>query len=332
MSGALSCGCVGRLNPGVFSVMRSIQSGSPETILSTVSQMLDLAKRLGGVRGQLRTSARDLALVWPHGVKSGDTQHKLAQLDQVFGNVISLVGRVSEVLKTAARTIQRTRQAFAAGIAQGDARIIPLLAAAAAGKPGAYAKAKATAAQTTGSLQGIIGGFGQLLKSLGLTQLGEVLSQVGELAGQLEQLFSKNSGQAGSGEVANGGTYPSGSGAGQSGAWQGAGQGVGQSGAWQGSGGQSWQQNPLARDAWQQGIPPEYTDYRAPALSPGGNDLSWIPVDRPGQVEVAVTTKDGMSTTVRAVAGQDAAFDVKLGSEQVRVTIDGDGDGKVTPR
>ncbi|MCP2259302.1 hypothetical protein LX15_003003 [Streptoalloteichus tenebrarius] len=334
MSGALSCGCVGRLNGAIFPVMRSVETGAPERIMSHARQLAEQAVRLQELRGRLQTAARDLREVWPAGGKSADTQRKLAELLGRFDNMISLLSGTAEVLTSAADVIQRSRVAFAKGIAAGDARIIPLLAAAAAGKPGAMAKAKITAAQTTISLRGIINGFAEILKGLGLQEAGTILSKVAEIAGLLQELFEHNSAQAGENNGAGQLPGPT------PGPTPVPPPGQNPSPAPSPEPAPTPLPLPVGADAASR-IPDAITNYRPPALfpTPGGtpgSDLSWIPVDQPGpgaaagRVEVTVTTKDGATTTVRAMPGQDAVFDMKVGADQVRVAIDGDADGRVT--
>jgi len=162
-----------------------------------------------------------------------------------------------------------------------------------------------------------VSGIGQALSALGATELGSALSSIGQLLGQMEQVTkaftggSGSQGSAGSGQSSLPATLPA----------------------------TLPSTLPVTQPSGQPStLPaglPQYTSNYQPAALGGNYDMSWIPVNggaaqSGGGVEVTVTTRDGSTSVVTAPVGRDTAVDLVVGGEQVRVEIDGDGDGRVT--
>lgn len=301
MAQGLTCALVGAYCGNAFTVMAKVDTGDPPRIMAHSADLMARAGDLTKLRTQLGEVPARIDAVWT-GRKSKRVKETFAELDKHFAGIIQVLGQLSKLLNGSAQKVATAQKGFASGIAAGHSAIKAVLAS---GQPGAQAAARGIASGTTSSLQQFVSGIGQALSALGATELGNALSSIGQLLGQMEQVTNAFTGGSGS----------------------------------QGSSGSG--QNGLQASTQPSTVPatlpstlPQYTsDYQAAAL--GGNyDMSWIPVNggtaQSGGVEVTVTTKDGSSSVVTAPIGRDTAVDVVVGGEKVRVEIDGDGDGRVT--
>jgi uncharacterized protein YukE len=309
VAGGLTCALVGVYCGNAFTVMAKVDTGDPPRIIAHAADLTQRAANLTKLRDQLGEMPGRFDKVWT-GQKSKRVKETFAELDKHFAGIIEVLGQLSKVLNTSAQKVATARQGFAAGIAQGHSAIRAVLAS---GQPGAQAAAKGLASGTTGSLQQFVSGIGQALSAMGATEIGGALQSIGQLLGQMEQVknaFTGGSGGAGSQSSASlPTTLPA-----------------------------SLQPSTLPASLQPSTLPstlPQYTSDYQPAALGGGYDMSWIPVNggsaqSGGGVEVTVTTKDGSSSVITAPVGRDTAVDVVVGGEQVRVEIDGDGDGRVT--
>jgi len=306
VTNSLTCGLVGAFCGGAFDVQRMIGTGDPAALIRHAAALADRATQLGRLRDELAESPGQLAKVW-QGPKSAQTRGTLQELVRNFGEIITTLNRLSQLLQQVAGKIRTGQQVFSAGIAKGSQVIQAILSS---GNPGAKAAAHASARATTSTLQQAVSAIGRALTALGAKEIGAAMTAVGDIMGQVEQLTSSFTGApASTGAMPamtpstfNPAALPS-----------------------------------LSNPTTLPGQNPAYTGYLPPALGGQAPDQSWIPVNGPattpagGAVEITVTTKDGATTTVTAVAGQDARFDLTVGGERVEVDIDGDGDGRVRP-
>lgn len=289
----LSGGLVERYCGGLAAVRALIDSASPGAITSYANGLQTNATELTTLLGRLRAGRADLARVWPRGDQGRTTTlNRMDELIRHLTATLTALNSLVPLLNRSASTLTSCQRGFATGVQAGSTRIAQILAT---GNPGAQAAATASAGQSTTALSGLISSFGRLLESLGATGIAPLFDALGQVAGQIQQLSQDS------------GATPA-------------------TGA------------PTALPAFSQ--PPAFTQYPWTGQRPATEANSWIPVAQPvspggggsGQIEVTVTTRDGDTTTVRSVAGQDAAFDLRLGSEDVHIAIDGDGDGQVAGR
>jgi uncharacterized protein YukE len=283
--------------------MAKVDTGDPPRIMAHSADLVARARELTKLRTQLGEVPARIDAVWS-GRKSKRVKETFAELDKHFAGIIQVLGQLSKLLNGSAQQVATAQKGFASGIAAGHSAIKAVLAS---GQPGAQAAARGIASGTTSSLQQFVSGIGQALSALGATELGNALSSIGQLLGQMEQVTKAFTG---------GGSGGAGS------------QGLGQNGL----------PTTLPASSQPSTLPstlPQYTSDYQPAALGGNYDMSWIPVNggtaqSGGGVEVTVTTKDGSSSVVTAPLGRDSAVDVVVGGEKVRVEIDGDGDGRVT--
>lgn len=297
MAQGLTCALVGAYCGNAFTVMAKVDTGDPPRIMAHSADLMARAGELTKLRTQLGEVPGKIDAVWT-GRKSKRVKETFAELDKHFAGIIQVLGQLSKLLNSSAQQVATARQGFASGIAAGHSAIKAVLAS---GQPGAQAAARGIASGTTSSLQQFVSGIGQALSAMGATELGNALSSIGQLLGQMEQVTNAFTG-GGSGSQASAGlpsTLPA-----------------------------SSQPSTLPASSQPSTLPRYTSDYQPAALG-GGYDMSWIPVNG-GGVEVTVTTKDGASSVVTAPLGRDSAVDVVVGGEKVRVEIDGDGDGRVT--
>lgn len=298
MAQGLTCALVGVYCGNAFTVMAKVDTGDPPRIMAHAAELTTQARNLTQLRNQLGEVPGRVDAVWS-GRKSKRVKETFAELDKHFAGIIQVLGQLSKLLNGSAQKVNTAQNGFAAGIAKGHASIAKVLAS---GQPGAQAAARGIASGTTGSLQSFVSGIGQALSALGATELGSALSSIGQLLGQMQQVtnaFTGGSSGSGSGQSGLPATLP------------------------------STQPSTLPATL------PQYTSNYQPAALGGNYDMSWIPVNggtaqSGGGVEVTVTTRDGSSSVITAPIGRDTAVDVVVGGEQVRVEIDGDGDGRVT--
>jgi hypothetical protein len=296
---ALSGGLVERFCSSLGAVRGQINTAAPGAITSYASGLLSCAKELGKLLEQLRAGRADVAKSWKRGPGRDKTLERMDTLLKQLATTIATVNKLVPLLNNVAGTLAKSQRGFAMGVQTGSARIASILAT---GNPGAKQAAAASAAQTTSSLSGLISTFGKALEALGVKGISPLFDMLGQVAGQIQQVSQQASGGASTLPSTLPATLP--------------------------------QQQPL----------PAFTQYpwtgQAGQQQMAGEANSWIPISQPGsaggsssgQVEVTVTTKAGDTTTVRAVAGRDASFDLKVGSEDVHIAIDGDGDGRVAGR
>lgn len=305
MAQGLTCALVGVYCGNAFTVMAKVDTGDPPRIMAHAAELTTQARNLTQLRNQLGEVPGRVDAVWS-GRKSKRVKETFAELDKHFAGIIQVLGQLSKLLNGSAQKVNTAQNGFAAGIAKGHASIAKVLAS---GQPGAQAAARGIASGTTGSLQSFVSGIGQALSALGATELGSALSSIGQLLGQMEQVTnaftggSGGSGSAGAGQSGLPTTLPA--------------------------------TLPSTQPSTLPATLPQYTSNYQPAALGGNYDMSWIPVNggtaqSGGGVEVTVTTRDGSSSVITAPIGRDTAVDVVVGGEQVRVEIDGDGDGRVT--
>lgn len=306
MAQGLTCALVGAYCGNAFTVMAKVDTGDPPRIMAHSADLVARARDLTKLRTQLGEVPARIDAVWS-GRKSKRVKETFAELDKHFAGIIQVLGQLSKLLNGSAQQVATAQKGFASGIAAGHSAIKAVLAS---GQPGAQAAARGIASGTTSSLQQFVSGIGQALSALGATELGNALSSIGQLLGQMEQVTNAFTGGSGS---------------------QGS-SGLGQSGSPTTLPAST---QPSTLPATQPSTLPQYTSDYQPAALGGNYDMSWIPVNggtaqSGGGVEVTVTTKDGSSSVVTAPLGRDSAVDVVVGGEKVRVEIDGDGDGRVT--
>lgn len=301
MAQGLTCALVGAYCGNAFTVMAKVDTGDPPRIMAHSADLMARAGDLTKLRTQLGEVPGRIDAVWT-GPKSKRVKETFAELDKHFAGIIQVLGQLSKLLNGSAQKVATAQKGFASGIAAGHSAIKAVLAS---GQPGAQAAARGIASGTTSSLQQFVSGIGQALSALGATELGNALSSIGQLLGQMEQVTNAFTGGSGS---------------------------QGSSGS--GQNGLQASTQPSTLPATLPSTLPQYTSDYQPAALGGNYDMSWIPVNggtaQSGGVEVTVTTKDGSSSVVTAPIGRDTAVDVIVGGEKVRVEIDGDGDGRVT--
>jgi hypothetical protein len=291
---AISGGLVERFCSGLGAVRGKIDSASPGAIISYAGGVQSHARELAKLLEQLRAGRADVAESWQQGPGRDRTLARMDALMKQLATTVAVLDKLVPLLKQAAATLSRSQHGFATGVQMGSSRIAAILAT---GNPGAKQAASASAAQTTSALSGLISAFGKALEALGVQGISPLFDALGQVAGQIQQVSQQNpAGPA----AALPSTLPS----------------------------------PVMP---QQQQLPAFTQYPWTGQQPVTDANSWIPVSQPvaatgggsGQVEVTVTTRAGDTTTVRAAAGRDTAFDLKVGSEDVHIAIDGDGDGRV---
>jgi hypothetical protein len=308
---ALTGGLVERFCAALSAVRALIDSASPGAITSYASNVQTAATQLGNLLRQLRTSRADLERSWPRGEQGRDTT--LNRMDRLIENLeatVAVLNRLVPLLNRSASTLSSCQRGFTLGVQTGSARIARILSS---GQPAAQAEARLSAAQSTSALSGLISMFGRALEGLGVTGMTPLFDALGQVAGQIQQVSQQTSSGTGfpATSALTGSTMP---------------------------GSPTGSTMPSPPLPTQQQLP-AFTQYPWTGQQPATEANSWIPVSQPvpaaggpgsGQVEVTVTTRAGDTATVRAVAGRDAAFDLTVGSEDVRIAIDGDGDGRVT--
>ena len=300
---ALSGGLVEKFCSALGGVRGKINSASPGAITSYASGLQSHATELAKLLEQLRVGRADVAKSWKKGPGRDTTLARMDALIKHLATTVAVLKQLAPLLKQAASTLSKSQQGFATGVQSGSSRIAAILAT---GNPGAKQAATASAAQTTSALSGLISAFGKALEALGVQGISPLFDALGQVAGQIQQVSQQTSAGTAAAlpSMSTGSTLPS---------------------------------SVLP----QQQQLPAFTQYPWTGQQPATDANSWIPVSQPvaagggsssGQVEVTVTTKAGDTTTVRAVAGQDASFDLKVGAEDVHIAIDGDGDGRVASR
>ena len=302
----LSGGLVEKFCSGLGAVRGKIDSASPGAITSYAGGLQSHATELAKLLGQLRAGRVDVATSWKQGPGRDTTLARMDALIKQLASTVAVLNKLVPLLKQAAATLSKSQHGFATGVQAGSSRIAAILAT---GNPGAKQAATASAAQSTSALSGLISAFGKTLEALGVQGISPLFDALGQVAGQIQQVSQQTSaGSAAALPPAAPGSMPP-------------------------------SPSTLPATLPQEQRLPAFTQYPWTG-QPATDANSWIPVSQPvaggssssGQVEVTVTTRAGDTTTVRAVAGQDASFDLTVGAEDVHIAIDGDGDGRVAGR
>jgi len=341
---------------GPITFLPQIVSGSPEAIAAHVTRVLDKATKFVTLLDEFAKAADQLGKVWS-GKASESALKKIADSLQSFEKIIKVIREGAELLGIAGTLVQTAQQAYRTVVAAVNPTVAALMS-----NPWTHAAAVALSTATSSSLRAFITAVGALLKTLGAVDIGEKLSTLATIIGEIDKLFG------------GGGTAPSTPGTPAPGA-------PGSASANPVPAPQA--PPPVATPAGQQAIGSPgggpgngFTQYVPPALAgngaggwpltPGGVPgtvpdpaNSWIPVDPgsswPGNAspphqavtlpapstgdlggqDITITTSNGdVTTTIEVPAGKDIDLDLEMsiGGEHVseHVSIDADGTVSVT--
>jgi len=173
---------------GPSTILPQIVTGQPSQILSHVEQVLTKATQFVGILEDLDRARTQLGQIWS-GQAADSALKKIADSLQQFQNIIKSIQSGAELLQEAAKLVDTAQNAYRSIVGAVNPTVAAL-----ASNPWTRGAAHALATSASGMLRTFITGVGALLKALGITKLGTVLTEVAQIIGAVEQLFGSGTG------------------------------------------------------------------------------------------------------------------------------------------
>ena len=324
---------------GPITVLPQILTGSPEQIAKHVSELLKKATEFTTLCNDFEKAAQQLEKTWS-GAASESALKKIGDSLSSLTKIIGVVEKGAELLGVSGTLVKTAQEAYRGVVSAVNPTVAALMS-----NPWTYGAAVALSTATSASLRAFIQAVGALLKTLGVVDLANQITQITTIIGEIEKLFG--GGATASATPVPVGTTPATGGAGAGSVPTNttvAGSPVAAPQApapvASASGQQVVAQPPGSQPPGNQAPgsqPPGFTGYTPPALAGYGNDggsaavggsvppsgadpaLSWIPVDQaapaaPGTGDHVIIQTDlttGIST-IDAPAGHDLDVDVDI--------------------
>ncbi|MFG3697336.1 hypothetical protein ACGF5C_05365 [Micromonospora sp. NPDC047620] len=184
-SGAMDAAAGGR-GPGAVA-LPTIVGGNPQAILAHSAALTARVARLVTLLADLERAREQLREVWSAGSASDSVVQKLNKSFASFQQIIETVYAGVRELEGAAAQLTTAQAAYRAVVSAVNPTVAALMS-----NPYTRAAGRALAVSTTGILKAFLTGIGGILTAIGVTNLGQILTGLATIVGQVEQLFSKN--------------------------------------------------------------------------------------------------------------------------------------------
>ncbi|MER7332691.1 MULTISPECIES: WXG100 family type VII secretion target [unclassified Micromonospora] len=184
-SGAMDAAAGGR-GPGTVA-LPTIVGGNPQAILAHAAALTARVARLVTLLADLERAREQLREVWSAGSASDSVVQKLNKSFASFQQIIETVYAGVRELEGAAAQLTTAQSAYRAVVGAVNPTVAALMS-----NPYTQAAGRALAVSTTGILKAFLTGIGGILTAIGVTNLGQILTGLATIVGQVEQLFSKN--------------------------------------------------------------------------------------------------------------------------------------------
>ncbi|MEU6078488.1 hypothetical protein [Micromonospora sp. NPDC047074] len=184
-SGAMDAAAGGR-GPGTVA-LPSIVGGNPAAIVAHAAALTSRVARLVTLLADLERAREQLREVWSAGSASESVVQKLNRSFASFQQIIETVYAGIRELEGAAAQLTTAQAAYRAVVGAVNPTVAALMS-----NPYTRAAGRALAVSTTGILKAFLTGIGGILTAIGVTNLGQILTGLATIVGQVEQLFSKN--------------------------------------------------------------------------------------------------------------------------------------------
>ncbi|AHH99417.1 WXG100 family type VII secretion target [Kutzneria albida] len=178
---------------GPITFLPRIVTGSPEQIMTHVTQVLDKARHFISLMDEFAKAEKQLAQVWSGKAADGALK-KISDSVQSFEKIIKVVQEGAQLLGVAGGLVKAAQHAYQSVVSAVNPTVAALMS-----NPWTHAAARALSSATSASLRAFIESIGALLKTLGVVKLGTQLSTLAGIIGQLEELFGGSKSQAATG-------------------------------------------------------------------------------------------------------------------------------------
>ncbi|BCL12538.1 WXG100 family type VII secretion target [Micromonospora sagamiensis] len=186
-SGAMDAAAGGR-GPGTVA-LPTIVGGNPQAILAHAAALTARVTRLVTLLADLERARDQLREVWSADSASDSVVQKLSRSFASFQQIIETVYAGIRELEGAAAQLTTAQGGYRAVVSAVNPTVAALMS-----NPYTQAAGRALAVSTTGILKAFLTGIGGILTAIGVTNLGQILTGLATIVGQVEQLFSKNNG------------------------------------------------------------------------------------------------------------------------------------------
>ncbi|MEH1017356.1 hypothetical protein V6U90_30230 [Micromonospora sp. CPCC 206060] len=184
-SGAMDAAASGR-GPSIVA-LPTIVGGNPQAILAHAAALTARVARLVTLLADLERAREQLREVWSAGSASDSVVQKLNKSFASFQQIIETVYAGIRELEGAAAQLTTAQEGYRAVVSAVNPTVAALMS-----NPYTQAAGRALAVSTTGILKAFLTGIGGILTAIGVTNLGQILTGLATIIGQVEQLFSKN--------------------------------------------------------------------------------------------------------------------------------------------
>ncbi|MEO9240564.1 MAG: hypothetical protein ABI418_21035 [Jatrophihabitantaceae bacterium] len=176
---------------GPSTVLPQIVTGSPEAILSHVSELLQKASQFASLIEEFKKAEQQLSQVWS-GHAADSAVKKIENSLSQFTEIVNVINRGAQLLEQSATMVKTAQTGYTSVVSSVNPTVAGLMS-----NPYTYSAAVALSTSSSAALRGFITAVAGLLKTLGAVNLASELTTVGQIISQLEQLFgNKGTGSA----------------------------------------------------------------------------------------------------------------------------------------
>ncbi|MGI8667550.1 MAG: WXG100 family type VII secretion target, partial [Jatrophihabitans sp.] len=185
---------------GPSTVLPQIVTGSPETILAHVSELLQKAQQFSSLIEEFKKAETQLQQAWS-GHAADSAVKKIENSLSSFTEIVNVINRGAQLLQQSATMITTAQTGYTSVVGAVNPTVAGLMS-----NPYTYSAAVALSTSSSAALKGFITAVSGLLKTLGAVNLASELTTVGTIISQLEQLFNNKGSGATASTGSTGGT------------------------------------------------------------------------------------------------------------------------------
>jgi uncharacterized protein YukE len=169
---------------GPSTILPQIVTGSPETILAHVSELLQKAQQFSSLIEEFKKAETQLQQAWS-GHAADSAVKKIEDSLSSFTEIVSVINRGAQLLQQSATMLTTAQTGYTSVVGAVNPTVAGLMS-----NPYTYSAAVALSTSSSSALRGFITAVGALMKTLGAVNLASELTTVAQIIGQLEQLFN----------------------------------------------------------------------------------------------------------------------------------------------
>lgn len=169
---------------GPGTVLPQIVTGSPEAILSHVSELLQKGQQFVSLIEEFRKAEQQLQQAWS-GHAADSAVKKIEDSLNSFTQIVGVINKGAQLLEQSSTLIKTAQTGYTSVVGSVNPTVASLMS-----NPYTYSAAVALSTSTSGALKGFITAVSGLLKTLGAVNLAGELSTVTQIINTLEQLFN----------------------------------------------------------------------------------------------------------------------------------------------